>query len=88
MLVDLYCGVGLMGLSLARRSKDAGQPVQLYGYDIYAKSIQDARANAKRLRLPEKAANFRSADLGQPNLGAPERADVIVVGQPFPRAPG
>ncbi len=39
-VLDLYCGAGLIGLSMARRMK------QLYGAEIVPEAVEDARRNA------------------------------------------
>lgn len=43
-LLDLYCGVGAIGLALHRRA-----PLELVGVELHAGAIGDARANAARL---------------------------------------
>ncbi|CAL9206073.1 unnamed protein product [Musa hybrid cultivar] len=41
IVLDLFCGTGSIGLSLARRVK------HVYGYEVVAEAISDARRNAK-----------------------------------------
>lgn len=81
ILVDLYCGVGALGITAAVRQNERGKPLKmLYGYDIYNQAIRGARTNAKLRGLGHKTYQFRSGDLGQPTLGAPADADVIISG--------
>ena len=74
---DLFCGIGTIGLSLARR---AGE---VWGIEIVADAIADAEANAKRNDIAN--AHFRTADarLGlRPLIEEAGRADVVVLDPP------
>lgn len=82
LLVDLYCGVGMLGVSAAARQQEKKKPLRLlYGYDIYNQAIQNARANSRISGLKHKTYQFRSGDLSQPTLGAPSEVDVIFAGR-------
>lgn len=85
-LLDLFCGVGLMGLSLAKRMQDLKQPLRaLEGYEIYNQAINDARGNAKAMLLTKKkGVIMKAADLSQPTLGARINCDVAICGTPSP----
>ncbi len=41
-IIDLYCGAGTIGLSMAKNAK------QIYGVEIVSKAIEDAKFNAKQ----------------------------------------
>lgn len=56
-VIDLYCGVGVIGLMLARAARARGGALEsLWGLEETPSSVADARENATRLSIPE--ANF------------------------------
>lgn len=57
VLLDLYCGVGTIGLSMAARCK------QLIGVEIATGAVEDARQNAADMGI--KHAEFIAADAAQ-----------------------
>ncbi|WP_322172700.1 23S rRNA (uracil(1939)-C(5))-methyltransferase RlmD [Acutalibacter caecimuris] len=57
LLLDLYCGTGTIGLSMA---KDAGQ---LIGVEVVPEAVEDARRNARRNHITN--AEFLCADAAQ-----------------------
>jgi 23S rRNA (uracil1939-C5)-methyltransferase len=74
---DLFCGVGTIGLVLARR---AGE---VWGIESVPEAVADARRNAERNRIDN--ARFRAADarLGlRPLLAEVGSPDVVVVDPP------
>ena len=74
---DLFCGVGTIGLALARR---AGE---VWGVDVVPEAIADAERNAERNRIEN--VHFRAADvrLGvRPLLAEARLPDVVVVDPP------
>ncbi len=56
VLLDLYCGAGTIGLSMADKCK------QLIGVEIIPEAIESARANAKKMGV--KHAEFICSDAG------------------------
>ena len=86
VLVDLFCGVGSIGISLARMHQETKRALaHLRGFEVYNQSVFNARANAKILGLKHKTYTFKSADLTQPKLGIPEKADVVIAGTLNPK---
>lgn len=76
-LVDLYCGTGTIGLSMA---KDAGK---LIGVEIVPSAVENARENAKKNGIEN--AEFICADAGKAaNMLADSgiRPDVLIVDPP------
>jgi len=76
-LYDLYCGIGTIGLSLARRVGE------LWGLEVVPEAIADAIANAQRNEITN--ARFFAGDtrLALPELAAKAgRPDVLVVDPP------
>lgn len=76
-LLDLYCGTGTIGLSMAYRVK------QLIGVEVVASAINDARRNAERNGV--KNARFLCADAGAAakQLAAEGvRPDVVILDPP------
>ncbi|MEG0852630.1 MAG: 23S rRNA (uracil(1939)-C(5))-methyltransferase RlmD [Angelakisella sp.] len=79
LLLDLYCGAGTIGLSMARQSPK----VQLIGVEIIESATKNAKSNALRAGMPEARfitgdAGFAAAKLASEGL----RPDVIVVDPP------
>jgi len=47
ILVDLFCGAGLLAVSCAKRMLDAKTPLKhVYGYEVYNQAVANARTNA------------------------------------------
>lgn len=81
-LVDMFCGVGTLGIACAVRLLKGKRLLQmLSGFDIYNQATLNAKANAKILGLKNKTYRFKAGDLTQPTLGATELADVIIAGK-------
>ncbi|CAL4965799.1 unnamed protein product [Urochloa decumbens] len=59
IVLDLFCGTGTIGLTLARRAK------HVYGYEVVPEAIADARKNAK-LNIIDNA-TFVQGDLNKIN---------------------
>lgn len=77
VLLDLYCGTGTIGLSMAHRVK------QLIGVEVVAAAVSDANRNARRNGV--KNARFICADAGEAaqQLAAEGvRPDVVVLDPP------
>lgn len=76
-LLDLYCGAGTIGLSMASKAR------RLIGVEIVPEAIENAKANARRNGVEN--AEFLAADAAQAaeRLAARgEKPDVIVVDPP------
>ena len=76
-MVDLYCGAGTIGLSMARKVRE------LVGVEIVPQAVENARENA--LRCGAANARFFCADAGQAAAQLAReglRPDVIVVDPP------
>lgn len=76
-VLDLYCGAGTIGLSMARRAKN------VIGVEIVPQAIRDAKENARRNQIDN--ARFLCADAAQAAeqlLSEGVRPDVIVVDPP------
>lgn len=58
-LLDLYCGAGTIGLSMAHK---AGS---LIGVEIVESAVEMARANAQRMGFTQEKASFICADAGE-----------------------
>lgn len=77
LLVDLYCGAGTIGLSMASKVRE------LVGVEIVPDAVENARANAKRCGVANARficadAKEAAAQLAEENL----KPDVIVVDPP------
>ncbi|KAJ6947513.1 hypothetical protein NC651_002026 [Populus alba x Populus x berolinensis] len=57
IVLDLFCGTGTIGLTLARRAK------HVYGYEVVPQAISDAHRNAKLNRISN--ATFVQGDLNK-----------------------
>lgn len=66
-LLDLYCGVGILGLAAAQ----AGRPAWLAGIESVGGAIADAERNAKRL-LPDLPTAWLAAPVEQGIANLPE----------------
>ena len=78
-LLDLYCGMGSIGLSMA------GDCARLVGVEVVPQAVESARATARRLGLGPEKADFICADAGQAaaQLAAEnQRPDVIIIDPP------
>ncbi|MBR6424373.1 MAG: 23S rRNA (uracil(1939)-C(5))-methyltransferase RlmD [Oscillospiraceae bacterium] len=76
-LLDLYCGTGTIGLSMAARAK------RVVGVEIVPQAVEDARDNAARNGITN--AEFFCADAAQAAerfAQAGEKPDVVVVDPP------
>ena len=76
-VLDLYCGAGTIGLSMAKRAKS------VIGVEIVPEAIRDAKENARRNGIEN--ARFLCADAAQAAeqlLAEGVRPDVIVVDPP------
>lgn len=77
LLLDLYCGAGTIGLSMAKQAR------RIIGAEIVPQAVENAKENARRNSIQN--AEFICADAGQAaqrleNSG--ERPDVIVLDPP------
>ncbi len=79
LLLDLYCGAGTIGLSMADRFE------RLIGVEIVPQAVENARSNAAAMGLDESQARFLCADAGTAaaQLAAEGlKPDVIVLDPP------
>ena len=77
LLLDLYCGAGTIGLSMAGKTR------RLIGAEIVPQAVENARRNAERNSINN--AEFICADAGQAAKqleSAGERPDVIILDPP------
>lgn len=77
LLLDLYCGAGTIGLSMAGKAR------RLIGAEIVPQAVENARENAERNSV--KNAEFICADAGQAAQQlerSGERPDVIILDPP------
>lgn len=78
ILMDLYCGTGTIGLSMAKKAK------KLRGVEIVPAAVQCARENASRNGMGN--AEFFCADAGDPKVileaAGGVRPDVVVIDPP------
>ena len=76
-LFDLYCGIGTIGLTMA---KDAGE---VWGLELVPDSIADAEANAERNEISNARFMVGSARTGvRPLIEAAGKPDVLVLDPP------
>ncbi|KGL43417.1 23S rRNA (uracil(1939)-C(5))-methyltransferase RlmD [Listeria newyorkensis] len=76
-IVDAYCGVGTIGLSLAKRA------AEVRGMDTIAESIEDAKANAERAGITNVSFETGKAEEVFPKwIKAGFKPDAIVVDPP------
>lgn len=78
-LLDLYCGMGSIGLSM---QSDCGK---LIGVEVVPQAVEEARLTAARLGLPENKAEFYCMDAGAAAARLAmenRRPDVVVVDPP------
>ena len=73
-LIDLFCGIGTVGLTMAARTEG----VTLTGIEIVPQAVENAKANAARCGMADRA-TFLCGDANHPALAA---ADVVVVDPP------
>ncbi len=76
-LLDLYCGTGTIGLSMANKAK------QLIGVEVVAAAVEDAKRNAERNGV--SSARFLCADAGEAAQQLRHegvRPDVVVIDPP------
>ena len=78
-LLDLYCGMGSIGLSMA------GDCARLLGVEVVPQAVEGAAETARRMGLSPQKAQFLCADAGQAAARLAEenqRPDVIIVDPP------
>jgi 23S rRNA (uracil1939-C5)-methyltransferase len=78
-LLDLYCGIGSIGLTAFRRVE------KLIGVEVVPQAIESAKKNAALSGIPEEKARFFCADAGEAagRLAAEGlRPDVIIIDPP------
>jgi 23S rRNA (uracil1939-C5)-methyltransferase len=76
-IYDLYCGIGTIGLTMARR---AGE---VWGLEIVPEAIADAEANAARNKIENASFMAASARTGvRPLIEKAGKPDVLVVDPP------
>ena len=82
-LTDLYCGVGLLGVSCAVRAKADGKPLKrLQATDINNKATVLVKKNAAVNGLESlDLKKIKSCDLEQQTLGQSVRTHVVIVGK-------
>ena len=76
-LLDLYCGIGTIGLCMAKRVK------QVIGVEVVAAAVADAKENAEQNHIPN--AVFYQADAGDAAdrlMQEGTKVDVVVVDPP------
>nr|CAB3471887.1 unnamed protein product [Digitaria exilis] len=76
IVLDLFCGTGTIGLTLARRAK------HVYGYEVVPEAIADARKNAKLNGINN--ATFVQGDLNKINESFGKefpKPDIIISGR-------
>ena len=79
LLLDLYCGMGTIGLSMLPDCNS------LVGVEVVAPAVEEARQTAQRLGLPKEKAQFFCMDAGAAAgrfAAEGRRPDVIVVDPP------
>lgn len=77
ILVDLYCGAGTIGLSMA------GQVKELIGVEVVAPAVENAKLNAKKAGIEN--ARFLCADAGEAAIKLAEEGlcpNVVVIDPP------
>ena len=78
-LLDLYCGMGSIGLSMVQ---DCGR---LVGVEVVPQAVEEARLTAKRMGLPTDRAEFHCLDAGTAAAGFAaegKHPNVVVVDPP------
>ncbi len=76
-VVDAYCGIGSISLSLAKQAK------HVYGIEIVPQAIDDARRNAQANGIENVTFEYGAAEKVMPDLvKAGIQPDVIVVDPP------
>lgn len=78
-LLDLYCGMGSIGLSMVQ---DCGR---LVGVEVVPQAVEEARLTAKRMGLPTDRAEFHCLDAGTAAAGfaaEDKHPNVVVVDPP------
>ena len=73
-VLDLYCGTGTIGLSMAKKAK------RVIGVEVVAPAIEDAHKNAERNGIVN--AEFLCADAAAKLEARGERPDVIIIDPP------
>lgn len=76
--LDLYCGSGVIGLTLANRFKNA----KFWGIEINPESIKDARVNAERNDISNIEFYAEDASQFKKHLSSDEYPELVVVDPP------
>ncbi len=75
-VADLYCGIGTIGITLAKALPD----ISLYGVEIVPEAVENAKRNALRNGL--KNASFLCADSADADLEVLKKCDTVIVDPP------
>lgn len=76
-VIDAYCGVGTIGLYLAKKAH------QVYGVDLIVSAIDDAKRNARLNHIANAAFRVQDAPLYMRKLAQKHRSvDVVIVDPP------
>ena len=83
-VLDLCCGSGAIGISLAHYSVEAGKKIEVTASDVNQKAISVAIDNANKLKV-EKHMNFVHGNLFQPfkKRFLKQKFDLIVTNPPY-----
>jgi len=83
-ILDLCCGSGAIGISLAHYCREAGKKVKVTGSDVSEKALAVARENAKALGV-EKWITFAQGDLFLPfnKRFSKQKFNLIVTNPPY-----
>lgn len=83
-ILDLCCGSGAIGISIAHYCQEAGKKVKITGSDVSEKALEVARENAKNLKM-DKWISFVCGDLFQPfnKRFSKQKFNLIVTNPPY-----
>lgn len=86
-ILDLCCGSGAIGISIAHHAGTIGKKVKVTASDVSEKALQVARENARNLHV-EKKMEFVSGDLFQPfkKKFSKQKFHMIVSNPPYIRS--
>ena len=76
IVFDLYCGIGTISLSVAKKVQ------KVYGIEIVKEAVIDARANARMNNIANTSFMDGKVEELLPKLCSKEKADVILVDPP------